>query len=220
MAEAPLILTALAAVAAVVASIFGSNRDRLHATSSQNLKLFLDENPAPVFLVDAKGRPTYQNRAAVAVYGDRIGQDFREWTHPDDLKADVPLWEGLVRGEYSSYQICKRHVRPEIALRGEIPNPRNPDHWWPGILSVTLWRRGKARSVGDALLRVGEFVQNRGDVAVFEACGAILPVRADAVERCPAAAWGEEVILDHVSYRQLFAPPPKRESREKRTSTT
>lgn len=47
------------------------------------------------------------------VPGNLIGVHFGDFTHPDDLEADLHLFEAVMRGEREGYQLEKRYIRAD-----------------------------------------------------------------------------------------------------------
>jgi PAS domain S-box-containing protein len=70
-----------------------------------------------VALVDMEGRPVKCNPALQRMLGyteaELQGMAFPEFTHPDDVQADLQLSCGLKSGEFDHYQIEKRYLRKD-----------------------------------------------------------------------------------------------------------
>jgi PAS domain S-box-containing protein len=45
--------------------------------------------------------------------GELEGMHFGEFTHPEDIEADLHLFEAVMRGEREGYQLEKRYVRAD-----------------------------------------------------------------------------------------------------------
>lgn len=76
------------------------------------------ENAAIGFaLVDLQGRPVKCNPALERILGyseaELCAMTFRQFTHADDLQADLEAYQKLMEGKYNSYQIEKRYVRKD-----------------------------------------------------------------------------------------------------------
>ncbi|HXF37908.1 MAG TPA: PAS domain S-box protein [Actinomycetota bacterium] len=85
-------------------------------------------------LVDLEGRPVAANRRLQEILGytepELRSMTFPEFTHPDDVRADWELFEELVRGERSHYQLDKRYLRKDGGIvhgRLTVSLVRNPD---------------------------------------------------------------------------------------------
>jgi diguanylate cyclase (GGDEF)-like protein/PAS domain S-box-containing protein len=65
-------------------------------------------------IVDLSGRCTLVNPSFAQMLGfspdDLVGVAFTEFTHPEDVCADVALFEALMRGERDNYQLEKRYL--------------------------------------------------------------------------------------------------------------
>jgi len=68
-----------------------------------------------IALVNLEGRPIKSNRALQQMLGytdeELQRMTFQEFTHPDDVRADLGLFSELIRGNRESYQIEKRYQR-------------------------------------------------------------------------------------------------------------
>jgi PAS domain S-box-containing protein len=94
-------------------------------------RLTLEYSPVGMALVDLDGTLLMVNRAMSEMLGYDVAEltqrGFQELTHPDDLDADLVLFEQALAGETDSYRMRKRYLRAD----GEIV--------W-GDLSVALVR--------------------------------------------------------------------------------
>jgi diguanylate cyclase (GGDEF)-like protein/PAS domain S-box-containing protein len=65
-------------------------------------------------IVDLTGHCTKVNEPLARMLGyapaDLVGVHFSSFTHPDDVEADVDLFESVMRGERDSYQLDKRYL--------------------------------------------------------------------------------------------------------------
>jgi PAS domain S-box-containing protein len=70
-----------------------------------------------IALVDQRGRPVKCNPALQRMLGyteaELCAMTFPEFTHPEDLTADLAQYERIVSGEISHYQLEKRFVRKD-----------------------------------------------------------------------------------------------------------
>jgi PAS domain S-box-containing protein len=70
-----------------------------------------------IALVDLNGYPIECNAALERILGYSEAElrtmAFPEFTHPDDVQADLELYHGLLAGERDHYQIEKRYVRKD-----------------------------------------------------------------------------------------------------------
>lgn len=83
------------------------------------LELFdfaFDHAPIGIALVDLQGRILRGNAAFAKLVGlpieQVIGMHFRDFTHPDDLEADLILFEQVLQGRRDGYTIEKRYIQP------------------------------------------------------------------------------------------------------------
>jgi diguanylate cyclase (GGDEF)-like protein/PAS domain S-box-containing protein len=76
-----------------------------------------DHAPIGVALVDLDGRILKGNAAFASLVGlplTRVaGRHFKDFTHPDDLEADLTLFENVLEGSSDGYTIEKRYVHPD-----------------------------------------------------------------------------------------------------------
>jgi PAS domain S-box-containing protein len=78
---------------------------------------FAFENaPIGVALVDIKGRIIRSNAAFAKLLSlpiDKVlGTHFRDFTHPEDIEADLILFQQVLQGSRDGYTIEKRYLRP------------------------------------------------------------------------------------------------------------
>lgn len=70
-----------------------------------------------IALVDLEGRPVKCNPALERILGyteaELRAMTFRQFTHPDDLEADMQYYHGIVSGAFDHYQIEKRYLRKD-----------------------------------------------------------------------------------------------------------
>src|ERR1051325_7550268 len=70
-----------------------------------------------VALVNVQGRPVRCNPALERILGyseaELRAMAFPEFTHPDDLQADLDLYRSLIANERDCYQIEKRYLRKD-----------------------------------------------------------------------------------------------------------
>ena len=70
-----------------------------------------------IALVDPAGRPMKCNRALAGMLGyapeELASLSFSEFTHPDDLGADLQLYQSLLAGEREHYELEKRYFRKD-----------------------------------------------------------------------------------------------------------
>jgi PAS domain S-box-containing protein len=89
-----------------------------------------------ICVVDMDGRPTAVNAALVRMLGYTAGElaerTFPDFTHPDDVQADLHLFAELMAGSRESYHLEKRYIRAD----GDIV--------W-GRLAVSLIRDNEGR---------------------------------------------------------------------------
>lgn len=80
-------------------------------------RLIFDGSGLGIALVDTEGRPIRCNPAMERILGyggDELGRmAFPQFTHPDDVAADAELFQELIAGRRTQYQIEKRYVRKD-----------------------------------------------------------------------------------------------------------
>ncbi|MGC4089273.1 MAG: PAS domain S-box protein [Polyangiaceae bacterium] len=110
---------------------------RAEATLRQNeleLRTIVDYAAIGIALVDGEGRPRRSNPALQRMLGYSDAElqrmSFTEFTHPDDVDADVAFYARLLKGEIKSYQFEKRYIRRDSSVM------------W-GRLTVSLVHEGK-----------------------------------------------------------------------------
>ena len=85
--------------------------------SSALWRLTLEYSPVGMALVDLDGGLLLVNRAMSEMLGYDVTEltqrGFQELTHPDDLTADVTLFERALAGEIDSYRMRKRYLRAD-----------------------------------------------------------------------------------------------------------
>lgn len=119
--------------------------ERALRESQQLFKEIFDGSPVAMSLFDStSGRLVLVNRAMAEFFGysieQLVGMTRRELTHPDDLAADLALYERLVAGEINTYEIEKHYARADgtviwgllrISLIGD-----SPDHFGLGLAHI------------------------------------------------------------------------------------
>lgn len=80
-------------------------------------RLTLESSPVGMALVDLDGGLLLVNRAMSDMLGydpiELTKRDFQELTHPDDLDADLVLFEQALAGEIDTYRMRKRYLRAD-----------------------------------------------------------------------------------------------------------
>lgn len=83
--------------------------------SAAEFRIVFENAPIGVALVGADGHPIRCNRAVTELLGysdeELQGMAFSQFTHPEDVAADVALYRELMEGKRERYQIEKRFVR-------------------------------------------------------------------------------------------------------------
>jgi diguanylate cyclase (GGDEF)-like protein/PAS domain S-box-containing protein len=100
-----------------------NHEDRGGETADMRMALFdfaFDHAPIGIALIDTRGCVIRGNAAFAKMVGLRLenleGAHFRSFTHPDDLEADLALFEEVLEGKRDGYTIEKRYVRPDRSL--------------------------------------------------------------------------------------------------------
>ncbi len=90
-----------------------SRAEALRREAEQRWQLAFEHSPVGAAIVNADGTLAKVNDAFAAMLGLRTdqltGKSFVDLTHPHDRATNVELFEQLVRGERSSYQLEKRY---------------------------------------------------------------------------------------------------------------
>ena len=85
--------------------------------SAELWRLTLEHSPIGMALVGLDGRLLMVNRALCEMLGydaDELTQrGFQELTHPDDLDADLELFDQALAGEIDSYRLRKRYLHAD-----------------------------------------------------------------------------------------------------------
>lgn len=80
-------------------------------------RTIFEEAGIGIALVDADGRISRTNPALEYMLDrpaeELIGRRFAEFTHPGDVKKELPLFAALVQGAMQRYRIEKRYIRPD-----------------------------------------------------------------------------------------------------------
>jgi two-component system phosphate regulon sensor histidine kinase PhoR len=80
-------------------------------------RLVLEHSPVGMALVDLQGRPTLVNRALCEMLGLKAEElkekGFPEFTHPDDVEADLELFRQAIAGDLDSYRLRKRYLHAD-----------------------------------------------------------------------------------------------------------
>lgn len=86
-------------------------------TTSNRLRVVLDESTLGIALVDRAGHPVEVNPALARMLGYSVEElramRFTQFTHPDDADLDWQLFAELVRGERSHYRVENRYLRKD-----------------------------------------------------------------------------------------------------------
>ncbi len=82
--------------------------------SEERFRNMFENAPIGAAIVDLNGRPLQVNRSLVRFLGyssdELCRMTFAEFTHPEDVEADVGLFEELVAGRRETYQMEKRYL--------------------------------------------------------------------------------------------------------------
>jgi|GEM_PF-1207885 len=86
--------------------------------SERRFRTMIEEAPLGIALVDSMTGQIYEANERYAQITGRtaqelIGIDWMQLTHPEDVQTDLDNMARLNAGEISSYQINKRHLRPD-----------------------------------------------------------------------------------------------------------
>ena len=71
-------------------------------------------------IIDLSGRCVQVNTSFAGMLGyttqELVGVPFADFTHPDDLEADLHLFDAVMRGERDSYQLEKRYLHRDGSI--------------------------------------------------------------------------------------------------------
>src|SRR4051794_35832611 len=108
-------------------------------------RLTLQHSPIGMATVDLDGRLLMVNRALCEMLGydaETLSQrGFQELTHPDDLDADLHLFNQAVVGDIDSYRLSKRYLHADgHGIWGDLSVGllRGPDGRPPHFVSQSL----------------------------------------------------------------------------------
>ena len=80
-------------------------------------RLALEHSPVGMALVDLEGHPVVVNRALCQMLGlgseELCAKGFPEFTHPDDVEADLDLFRRAIAGDLDSYRLRKRFLHAD-----------------------------------------------------------------------------------------------------------
>jgi PAS domain S-box-containing protein len=97
-----------------------ANADAHLTPSEARFRAVFEDAAIGIALVDLKGRPVECNPALERILGyteeELRGMTFAEFTHPEDVQADLELYCSLVAGECNHYQIEKRYIRKDSQI--------------------------------------------------------------------------------------------------------
>jgi two-component system phosphate regulon sensor histidine kinase PhoR len=114
-------------------------------------RLTMQHSPIGMALVDLEGRVFMTNQAIADMLGydvdDFLERGFQEFTHPEDLDADLELFQRAMTGEIDSYRLRKRYLHTDghvvwgdlsvAVVRGP---DRSPLYFISQVLDVTEQR--------------------------------------------------------------------------------
>ena len=85
--------------------------------AEERFRAMFEHAPVGAALLDIEGHPVLTNRALqelVGYDGDQLAQlSFAEFTHPDDVDADLARFEQLIAGEIPEYTMEKRYIHAD-----------------------------------------------------------------------------------------------------------
>jgi PAS domain S-box-containing protein len=102
--------------------------------SEERFRLLFENAPVGVSLMDADGHVVAANEADCRFLGysqkELVGMHFSKFTHPEDLRKDLELYNELMEGKRSTYTIEKRYVRKDgkvVSGRSSVSSIRDDD---------------------------------------------------------------------------------------------
>lgn len=85
--------------------------------SEEKFRRLSEVSPIGIGIGRSDGRIAYANNAYLSMLGyteaELLTMRFMEYTHPDDLQADLTLYQQLLDGELASFQLEKRYIRKD-----------------------------------------------------------------------------------------------------------
>lgn len=103
--------------------------------SEERFRITFESAGAGIALIDPEGRILSSNQALTDLTGfsadELIELNFRDFTHPDDLDADVQLYGELLEGKRERYILDKRYIRKNgsvVWARLTVSLVRSADH--------------------------------------------------------------------------------------------
>ena len=88
--------------------------------AEEQLRLTIDNAPIGMALIGLEGQWLRVNQRMVEIVGYSAEElrtlTFHDVTHPEDLEKDILLFEAMLRGEISRYELPKRYVRKDGAI--------------------------------------------------------------------------------------------------------
>ena len=88
--------------------------------AEEQLRLTIDNAPIGMALIGLDGRWLRVNQRVVEIVGYSAEElcelTFQDVTHPEDLARDLLLFDAMLRGEISRYELPKRYVRKDGAI--------------------------------------------------------------------------------------------------------
>lgn len=86
-------------------------------TSEGQLRATFDGAAIGIALVNMQGQPVKCNPALCKILGytaeELCGMNFAQFTHPEDVDADMKQYRSLIAGEREQYEMTKRYVRKD-----------------------------------------------------------------------------------------------------------
>ena len=84
---------------------------------SERIRLMVEAAPIGLVIGDLQGQCVESNRAMQTMLGyseqELRNMPFTTFTHPDDLALEIPLFEAIMAGERSQYEVQKRYIRKD-----------------------------------------------------------------------------------------------------------
>jgi len=91
-----------------------------HEWAEAEFRAVFEHAAIGIAVVDMGGRPIRVNPALVEILGyaaeEMQAMTIEEFTHPDDIAADLQLFDELLSGKRESYRMEKRYVRKDGAI--------------------------------------------------------------------------------------------------------
>lgn len=189
---------------------------RQQVANCEQARLMVETAPIGLLISNPVGQCVESNQAMQVMLG-YSGQELRdmsfaEFTHPDDLMIEMPMYEAIIAGERSQYEVAKRYIRKDgqiIHVNLRIAAVRTPDgavDFFIGTIE-DITQRKQAEEEHQRFVRIIEtttdivsIIDIQGQVLFFNHAGqqffqATDPTRMNIEQLYPA--WALQRLKEH-----------------------